>query len=479
LNTVTAAVRAAAEAAPQLDEMGRRPRAALLDQIADALEEARPRIVETGDRESHLGAARMNGELSRTCFQLRLFGDVLREGSYLEATLDSAGTTPAGPRPDLRRMLIPVGPVAVFGASNFPLAFGVGGGDTASALAAGCPVVAKIHPAQPETSALVHETMNRAITDAGLPPGAFGVVEGFDAGIALVAEPGIRAVGFTGSVAGGRALHDIAASRPEPIPFYGELGSVNPLVVTPGAATARAEDIATGYAASLTLGAGQFCTKPGMLFLPAGPDGDDLRERLRQAIGTSSAAPMLTTDIHDRLVASLNQRMGDDRVRELGAGSATDVSEARPAVFTVAARNLADDLLEETFGPLALIVEYTTVDDLTEALARVSGQLTATLHAEADEAKFVDQLHTVLRDRAGRLVFDGYPTGVAVAWAMQHGGPYPAATSPHTSVGPTAIRRWLRPIAYQNAPDYVLPPELRDGNPDGIPRRVDGTLQAP
>jgi NADP-dependent aldehyde dehydrogenase len=216
-----------------------------------------------------------------------------------------------------------------------------------------------------------------------------------------------------------------------------------------------------------------------MLFLPAGPDGDDLRERLRQAIGTSSAAPMLTTDIHDRLVASLNQRMGDDRVRELGAGSATDLSEARPALFTVPARNLADDLLEETFGPLALIVEYTTVDDLTEALARVSGQLTATLHAEADEAKFVDQLHTVLRDRAGRLVFDGYPTGVAVAWAMQHGGPYPAATSPHTSVGPTAIRRWLRPIAYQNAPDYVLPPELRDGNPDGIPRRVDGTLQAP
>lgn len=473
--TVNDTVQAAVEAFAPLEKAGRAGRAQLLDSIASALEGEQADIVASADRETHLGTTRLEGELARTCFQLRLFGEVLRDGGYAEATIDSTGTTPAGPRPDLRRMLVPVGPVAVFGASNFPLAFSVPGGDTASALAAGCPVVAKAHPAHPETSRLTHAIISRAVTEAGLPAGTIGLVEGFAAGPALVTHPAIRAAGFTGSLAGGRALFDLAAARPEPIPFYGELSSLNPLVVTPGAAAERGRQVADDYLASVTLGSGQFCTKPGVLLAPAG--AVEFHAALADAVAAATAGTMLTSAIRDTVAAAAGHRDHDSRLRPIGRGTTATDDAVAPALYAVAAGDLDDDLLEETFGPMALVVEYADEDDLLSTLRRLPGQLTATMHAQPAEETLVARLHEVVRGTAGRLVFDGYPTGVAVAWAMHHGGGYPATTSLHTSVGPTSIRRWLRPISYQNAPEFVLPSELRDGNPDAIPRRVDGVLQ--
>lgn len=464
---------AAAGAAPSFEALGREGRAALLDELAGALEADRERIVAIADEETRLGATRLNGELTRTCYQLELFGAVLREGSYVEATIDAPMDTPMGPRPDLRRMLVPVGPVGAFGASNFPLAFSVPGGDTASALAAGCPVLAKAHPSHPETSRRTYAALN-----AGLPDGVLGLVEGYEAGAELVQHPAIKAVGFTGSTAGGRALFDLASARPEPIPFYGELGSLNPLVVTPGAAAARSEEIASGYVGSATLGTGQFCTKPGLMFVPAG--ADELRSELGQAVAAVPAGPMLNESIHAAFVTEIERRRGDKRLTLLGGGEPGSPGHGAAVLFGVRAADLDGDLLEECFGPTALVVEYADEEDLVGALGRLDGQLTATVHAADGEDALVRQLHDILRRRAGRVIFGGFPTGVAVTWAMQHGGPYPAATfSGHTSVGATAIRRWLRPISYQNAPAAVLPAELRDGNPAGIPRRVNGTLKPP
>jgi NADP-dependent aldehyde dehydrogenase len=472
--------RAAGTAAAALEGLGRHNRATVLDGVADALEDARAAIVATADRETSLGEGRLSQELTRTCFQLRLFGDVLREGSYLEATIDLPAATPMGPRPDLRRMLVPLGPVAVFGASNFPLAFSVPGGDTASALAAGCPVVVKAHPAHPETSRLCWSTMQDAVVAHGLPVGTLGLVEGVRAGTALVGHPAITAVGFTGSAAGGRALQDIAAARQRPIPFYGELGSVNPLVVTPGAASQRAEEIAQGFVGSMTVGTGQFCTKPGLLFLPSGADGERLRAALADAVRRAPTGVMLSSAIHDAFDGEVARRRSDSRLTILGEASDDRAPRTGAAiVFDIAASDLDDDLLEESFGPTALVVGYTDLDQLVTTLGRLGGQLTATVHAAAGETNLIARLHRVLRGRAGRLVFDGYPTGVAVSWAMHHGGPHPATTSvAHTSVGTASIRRWLRPISYQNAPTDVLPPELRDENPTEVPQRVNGTLRS-
>ncbi|HSI93089.1 MAG TPA: aldehyde dehydrogenase (NADP(+)) [Jiangellaceae bacterium] len=462
--------RAAAEAANGFEALGRTGRAALLDQAAEALESDRQGIVEIADRETRLGDTRLDGELTRTCYQLRLFGTVLREGSYLEATIDSPADTPMGPRPDLRRMLVPVGPVGVFGASNFPLAFSVPGGDTASALAAGCPVLVKAHPSHPETSRRTYDALN-----AVLPAGVLGLVEGYEAGVQLVQHQAVKAVGFTGSTAGGRALFDLAAARPEPIPFYGEMGSLNPLVVTPGAAGERPGEIAAGYIGSMTLGTGQFCTKPGLIFVPAG--AARLRSALAEGVAALPAGPMLNDAIQEAFQAEVQRRRADTRLTLLGEGVAGD-GDGVPALFAVTAGDLDGELLEECFGPSALLVEYTDLPDLLIALDRLNGQLTASVHTADGEDETVRELHEALRRRAGRLIFGGYPTGVAVAWAMHHGGPYPATTvSGHTSVGATSIRRWLRPISYQNAPASVLPEELRDGNPAGVPRRINGTLE--
>jgi NADP-dependent aldehyde dehydrogenase len=475
---VDAAARRAAEVAPVLVAAGLSGRARLLRAMADEIEKDGDAIVEAADRESALGQARLRGELARSAYQLRLFAEVLADGGYLELTIDHPDpeAVPA-PRPDLRRMLVPVGPVAVFSASNFPLAFSVPGGDTASAIAAGCPVVVKAHSGHPYTSQLCAAALRRAAASVALPEDVLQLVHGRQAGKDLVVHPAIQAVGFTGSVGGGRALFDLAVARPQPIPFYGELGSVNPFVVTPAAAAERAEAIATGLAASFTLGVGQFCTKPGLVFVPAGADAERLVGALTEAAGKIAGGPMLTPSIRDGFLSGAAARAALPGVRAALSAS----GRISPHVLVASATALDDVLLEECFGPLVVVVEYGDEQQLFAALDRVPGSLTASVHCGAAEGvagSFADRVAARVTGMAGRVLFNGYPTGVAVTWAQQHGGPWPATTFPHhTSVGTTAIRRFLRPVAYQDAPDALLPAELREDNPLGLPRRVDGRYE--
>lgn len=472
-------VQAAAEAVTWAAELPRADRARLLEAMAEALEGARTKIVEVADSETGLGSTRLNGELTRTVFQLRFFADVVREGSYLEATLDPAGDTPMGPRPDLRRMLVPTGVVAVFGASNFPLAFSVPGGDTASALAAGCPVVVKAHPSHPATSVLCHQLLQRAAVALGAPAGLLGLVHGKDAGIALVQAPAVTAVGFTGSTAGGRALLDAVARRDAPIPFYGELSSINPVIVTRAAAAERAQEVGAGLAASVTGSAGQFCTKPGLVLVPAGPDGDAVVAAMSQAMGSAATVPLLNEGVRDayqRGTETLAARPGLEVV--LRAEDDRAGFHVGATLLQVDAADLAPDDVQEIFGPAALVVRWDDPAQLDGVLAVTEDSLTATVQTGSDEGSELAALTRMLTPRAGRILFDAYPTGVAVSWAQHHGGPWPATNSLHTSVGASAIRRFLRPVVFQNAPAAVLPVELRDETTD-VPRRVDGRLVLP
>ncbi len=465
--SVDVVVRAAAAAQPAAGRASRDERAGWLRAVAYGLDAARDELVAVAMRETHLPQARLEGEVARTTGQLRLFADVILEGSYLEAIIDHADSTATPPRPDLRRWLVPVGTVAVYAASNFPFAFSVAGGDTASALAAGCSVVVKAHPGHELTSRLTADVVTQALRAAGAPDGVFGLVEGFDAGVALVEHPAVDAGAFTGSLRGGRALADRAAARPRPIPFYGELGSINPVVVTPAADARRGSELAAGLAGSFTLGVGQFCTKPGVVFVPT---GSRLAAALPDAVGRE-AMPMLTETIASGYTAG-TARLGalegvSALVEPAGPGSA--------GVFTVPAdRFLAshEALTEEVFGPATLLVTYDDEAELHAALAVLPGSLTATIHSEDtdDRASLVD----VLSAKAGRVLFSGWPTGVAVTWAQHHGGPWPATNTQHTSVGATALRRFLRPVAFQDAPTDVLPAELRDDST--VTRRVDGVL---
>jgi NADP-dependent aldehyde dehydrogenase len=457
-------VQRAADAAEPFAALRPAERADLLDAVADALEAARPTLVPLAQKESHLPEVRLNGELTRTAFQLRLFGEVLREGGYLDARIDHPDPEwPMGAaRPDLRRALEPLGPVAVFAASNFPFAFSVAGGDTASALAAGNPVIVKAHPGHPRLSAAV-----AAIVTEQLPAGVFALIEGTEAGTALVQHPLVKAAGFTGSIHGGRTLFDLAVSRPEPIPFYGELGSNNPVFVTTAAAAARGEEIATGFAGSFTLGAGQVCTKPGTLLVPA---GSDLVERLR-TVDLPGEQPMLNDAIASGYRESLDTLRSHEAVEVLRDGGAV-------LLRTSAAALLADPAALETecFGPAALVVEYRDEEQMLQVARTFAGQLTATVFAEdADETT---ELVRVLAARAGRVLWGGWPTGVSVTHAQQHGGPYPATTAVGTtSVGTAAITRFLRPVAYQDFPESALPEALQEGNPLGLPRIVDGVRE--
>jgi NADP-dependent aldehyde dehydrogenase len=475
---VDAAVRATAAAGPALVDAGLARRATLLRAMADAIDAEGDAIVAAADRESALGETRLRGELARTTYQLRLFGEVLEDGGYLEITIDhpDPNAIPA-PRPDLRRMLLPVGPVAVFSASNFPLAFSVAGGDTASAIAAGCPVVVKAHSGHPKTSELVAAAVRRAATENGFPADVLTLIHGRVAGTELVKHPLIKAAGFTGSLWGGRALFDLSCARPDPIPFYGELGSINPLVVTPSAAAERAEGIATGLAGSFTLGVGQFCTKPGLVFVPASADGERLIAALGAAAAKIPGGAMLTPSIHKSFVEGAAARVAHSGVRTVLAKD----GEVSPHVLVAPAATVDELLVEECFGPLVMVIQYSTEDELFAALDKVPGSLTATVHSGSDEGKagsLADRVATRLRESAGRIVWNGFPTGVAVTWAQHHGGPWPATTfSAHTSVGTTAIRRFLRPVSYQDAPAGLLPPELAEDNPLGLPRRVDGRLE--
>jgi NADP-dependent aldehyde dehydrogenase len=475
---VAAAVQGAAAATPALAEAGLAGRAALLRAMADEIEKDGDAIVAAADQETALGEGRLRGELARSAFQFRLFAEVLADGGYLELTIDHADPRAVPiPRPDLRRMLVPVGPVAVFAASNFPLAFSVPGGDTASAIAAGCPVVIKAHEGHPHTSELCAAALRRAAVGLGLPATVVGLLHGRQAGLDLVNHPLIQAVGFTGSLGGGRFLFDLANQRPQPIPFYAEMGSINPLVVTPDAAAQRAETIAAGLANSFTLGVGQFCTKPGLAFVPAGPDGQRLVAALAAAAEPIPGGPMLTPSIRNGFLHGATERAALPGVTVAVSAD----GQVAPQVLVTSVANLTDLLLEECFGPLLVVAEYGTETELLAALDGLPGALTGTVHhgdAEHDADSLAGRVAQRLGEHVGRVLFNGYPTGVAVTWAMQHGGPYPSSTFPaHTSVGTTAIRRFLRPVSYQDAPAGLLPSELREDNPLRLPRRVDGRYQ--
>jgi NADP-dependent aldehyde dehydrogenase len=453
----------------------------LLQAIADRLDADAEAIVATASQETALDTTRLTGELARTVAQLRMFADLVAGGDHLEAVLDPPDPTRIPPRTDLRRMLVALGPVAVFGASNFPLAFGVAGGDTASALAAGCPVVAKAHPAHPGTSELCGRAIAAAVAEAGFPAGWFSLVHGTGAEVGglLVRAPAIAAVGFTGSLRAGRALHDLAAARPRPIPVFAEMGSVNPLLVTPAALAERGDAIADGLAGSLQMGVGQFCTSPGLLLVPAGDEGDAFVARLAQALRDSAPGCLLTVGIREALVGQLARTRSLAGVEVLVDGAPGDGPGAflaatllsAPAAAVVAAPALA----EEHFGPAALVVRYDGDDERDAVLDTIEGALTFTIHAAAGEGADLAPLQWRMAERAGRILWNGYPTGVAVTAAMHHGGPYPATTSAlHTSVGTAAIRRFQRPVAFQDTPQDALPAALRDGNPLGIRRLEDG-----
>ncbi|WP_433875528.1 aldehyde dehydrogenase (NADP(+)) [Sinomonas atrocyanea] len=453
-------------------------RAGWLEAIATGLEEAAAELVPVAHRETHLDEGRLGGELKRSVFQLRLFAGEIMAGEHLEATIDHADPDwGMGPRPDLRRMNVPLGVVGVFGASNFPFAFSVMGGDSASALAAGCGVVHKAHDAHLELALLTGEVVRDALARAGAPEGLFSVVSGREAAEAIVDHPLVKAIGFTGSTAGGRALFDRAARRPVPIPFFGELGSINPVFVTEQAWAARRDSILAGYAKSFTLGMGQFCTKPGLLFAPV-EDAEETAAALAAELRDATRAPLLSPRLREGFDHALSEVQSHPGVRVLIAG---DESEAPgPTVLLTDARTVQDnpDLLElEMFGPATLMVRYDPGTDLSGLAALLDGQLTATVQGEPSED--VSELLAVLGDRAGRLVWNSWPTGVSVTYAQQHGGPYPATTaSGTTSVGTAAIRRFLRPVAYDSFPSEQLPPALLDENPWGIRRRVDGVHEA-
>ncbi|GGT00954.1 aldehyde dehydrogenase family protein [Nonomuraea spiralis] len=475
---VDRAVRAAAATLPALAD--RAVRADLLRTAAALLEEGGEEIIATADAETALGRVRLTGELARTCYQLRAFAEVAEAGAFLDVIIDHADpdARPA-PRPDLRRYKVPLGVVAVFSASNFPLAFSVPGGDTASALAAGCPVVVKAHPDHPATSVLTARALRAAAEKAGLPADVVGLVHGFSAGPELVRHPLTAAVGFTGSVRGGRALHDLAAARPRPIPFHGELGSLNPVVVTEQAAATRAAAIGAGLAASYTQGLGQFCVKPGLVLLPAGAAGDAVLDAVVTA--TVPAGPLLDPRMRAAFLDGVRSRAALPGVAQALAAGEDEAAPlaVRPGVLTVAAGQLAAgthaELLEECFGPVTVVARYGSEAERDAVLGTLPGNLTATVHLGAGEREGAAAgLVARLAGLAGRVVVDGWPTGVTVAPAMQHGGPYPASTSTSTSVGSTAIERWLRPVCFQDTPDALLPPELREDNPLGVPRRVDG-----
>ncbi|MTE18490.1 aldehyde dehydrogenase family protein [Streptomyces sp. TRM43335] len=478
---VDAAVRAAHAARGALAD--RTARIALLRAAAEELEAAREEVVASADAETALGPARLNGELGRTTYQLLAFADEVADGGFLDVVIDHADTSLTPPRPDLRRYKVPLGVVAVYSASNFPLAFSVPGGDTASALAAGCPVVVKAHPDHPATSELCVAALRRAAARAGLPEDVVTVVHGFDAGVELVKHPLVAAAGFTGSIRGGRALFDAAAARPVPIPFHGELGSLNPVVVTEEAAAERAERIGSGLAGSMTMGTGQFCTKPGLVLAPEGEAGDRLVEALAGALGEAAPGPLLDTRMREAFLAGVRARAELEDVTAPVAASAGEEQAVGAGFLTVPAGRLAaggphELLLEECFGPVTVVARYRDTDEVGSVLSKLPGNLTATLHLGTEEADRGDgeaaRLLGELTGLAGRVLVNGWPTGVAVAPAQHHGGPYPATTSTSTSVGATAVERWLRPVAYQDTPEALLPEELRDDNPLGLPRRVDG-----
>lgn len=478
------ATEAAADAFESFSNLHPERHALFLETIAENIEAIGEDLISRAAAETGLGAERLRGERARTIGQLRLFANVVRQGDFRGVRIDSAlpDREPL-PRADIRLRQIPLGPVAVFGASNFPLAFSVAGGDTASALAAGCPVIVKAHNAHPGTSELVGQAITQAVRDLDLHPGVFSLVYGAGASIgqALAADPAIKAIGFTGSRAGGTALMRTAAARPEPIPVYAEMSSINPVYVFPGALDGDVEALARGYVTSVTGSSGQLCTSPGLLFVPAGEPGD----RLAAAVATAIAEQVGQTMLSPGIASSWQQ--GHDSfeavadVELIGRGLAGATANApAPAVFganlDVFTENKA--LHEEIFGAASLVVRYKEVEDLLEATKKLEGQLTASVHATVGDYTSVAPLIPVLERKVGRIILNGWPTGVEVGHAMVHGGPFPATSdSRTTSVGTLAINRFLRPVSYQNFPGQLLPGVLQDANPWKVNRLVNGEAE--
>ncbi len=456
-----------------------------LRHIAKGLESIADELVDRAHQETALPEKRLQGEVARTANQLRLFAEVVEEGSWSMARIDTADPdrTPL-PRPDIRSLLRPLGPVAVFGASNFPLAFSVAGGDTASALAAGNPVIVKAHPAHPGTSELAGQIIRQSVRECGLPPGVFALL--FDAGTrigaALVQHPLVKAVGFTGSLAGGKALMQLAAARPEPIPCFAEMSSTNPLFVLPEALRMHGRQIAADLYGSFTLGSGQFCTKPGLVFLPQDEHADEVVEDLRKSVMNAPEYLMLTVGMRAHYQAACAERQKHNGIEVLAKSasvSTADSSRVSSILLQINGNDLLRDsvLAKEMFGPSTLIVRYSDRRQLLELARALEGHLTATLQGtEADIAEYADLL-AVLERKVGRLIVNGYPTGVEVCHAMIHGGPYPATSDGRsTSVGSQAIYRFTRPVCYQNFPQVALPEELKNENPLHIWRMVNGDL---
>jgi NADP-dependent aldehyde dehydrogenase len=469
---VADACRRAADVAGALADQSLADRAAMLDRLAAAFERERADVVAVADRETALGDARLQSEWTRTVAQCRAFAALVRDGSFVEAVLDSPDPDAVPPRPRLRRMQVPIGPVANFAASNFPFAFSVPGTDTVAALAAGCPVVVKAHPSHPATSHACARIIERAVQRD-----AVQLVEGAspEVGATLVTNEHIRAVAFTGSLAGGRALFDLAASLPVPIPVYAEMGSVNPVFVTVAALTERAGAIAEGFVTSMLSGWGQFCTSPGVVFVPWGPAGSAFEERAARLVHDATPGVLLNDRVRAGLDARTTVLHNTEGVGVLASSPTAPAGWGTPAQLLLTSLDAlrgAPQLLEECFGPVAMIVRLREREFL-DAAELFEGSLTATIHAEPQDD--VRELVALLSARAGRVVWNGFPTGVAIAPAMHHGGPYPATTHPaFTSVGQLAVRRFLRPVTYQDVPDSLLPPELHDDNPLGIQRHVDG-----
>lgn len=475
---VEEACRAAASATEWAKQLLPTHRADLLRACADELERIGDSIIRIAELETALGDPRLRGELGRTTGQMRFLARVVEDGSYLDVIIDSPDDGP-----DLRRSNRPIGPVAVFAASNFPLAFSVAGGDTVAAIAVGCPVVVKSHPAHPGTSRLVADAVSRALSACGAPAGMFAMVSGIDAGRQLVLDRRIQAVAFTGSAAAGMSLSRLAARRDLPIPVFAEMGSTNPVVVTPEASEAYRAEIVNGLAESFTLGMGQFCTKPGLIFLPAADVGrfmSDTADKL------GSAGPLLSRTIWDNWndrTESWAQHAGVEPSDSAATGtSAEDGTWATPRLLATTAAAIIEfaELREECFGPTALVVGYNSQHELLEAVAQLGGSLTGTLWSIGAKDTSAQRLSERLQDTCGRVVHNGWPTGLTVTWAMHHGGPFPATSSPaHTSVGAASIERFIRPVCLQDAPTWLLPPEVQDSNPLQIPRRVNGRYELP
>ena len=481
---INQAVEEAAKAFAETRHYSAEKIAQFLVRVADEIEALGDELLEVCDSETALGLPRLTGERGRTTGQLRAFANHIREGSYVEAIIDKAlpNRQPA-PRPDIRRMLIPIGPVAVFPPNNFPLAFGAAGGDTASAFAAGCPVILKSHPSHPATSELVAQAIHRAVKLSGFPKGFFSLLHGtsIDVGQALVQHPKLAAVGFTGSLRGGRAIYNTAAARPKPIPVYAEMGSVNPVVILPDALKTRHESIVQGLSASVTLGSGQFCTNPGLVVMLDSPETEAFIQDLAIAMDSLANGFLLNAAVEQNLSKgvsamlqnkSLSLITGGNKPESAGFCYANTILKSTAQAFVH-----EPELREELFGPVTLIITCASFEEIEAVLGVLEGNLTATVHASETESTEVGRLFSILSENTGRLILNGYPTGVEVVHAMVHGGPYPATSAPNsTSVGMTAIQRFLRPVAYQNTPDKLLPDALKNANPLGIWRIVDNEL---